>query len=657
MQAPRFNTTLPRPPVAAILVAPIYSRPYPRTARLTLAPIRPMSLRIKLILFQTLIILLTTGLVAFFVYQRRSAEIFEDFQTLVKKLAGTAALNIPAEDLAKIRSNEDTAIPEFKRVEGILNEIRRVNGIQPKEIYILRPTDSLFDTEFVAMTETPYYVGNRYLIAEENRSAFQEAFETGQPQFTALYNDEHGTWISGYGAIRDSSGKPVAILEIDSEVGRFLKKKNAELLTLASLTGLMTLLGLGITLGLTSPISSVIERLTKAFGQIANGEFPKIETKPRKDELGRVVEGFNDMSYGLHLSQYQMGEALKSLNSVSERAPALFMSADVHMAVLVALENLSSHGSMKTAEITCTYVPPDSVDGEEQTAKVNAWTPDAQSTSEETFPLVVAGQTFGSIHIRWKQDRYPVDIDLARVWASHLAAVLATRQWLDERSRAARSEAMEAASSSFMTQLEDIQKTLEVPPSQTPTSSSSSSSAVARTAKRIEVVKQGLSMLAPRSYSGSESRPFAAIVAGAVNSFIARHGTAIPIEIANLGNDTDAPTDAERVDRILDTVLEYACDSQLGNPPSQPRNIHLTLRSAGGAYRIIVQSNGRALSEEEATRLFTDPTAPAVAEGLLSMPTVRLSVEAMGGSIEYVPGPEYGALFTIRLPMATHEAA
>lgn len=55
------------------------------------------------------------------------------------------------------------------------------------------------------------YVGNKYGIRPEMRLAL----ESGKPNYTGIYRDENGTWISAYAPILDLHGKTVGLVEAD----------------------------------------------------------------------------------------------------------------------------------------------------------------------------------------------------------------------------------------------------------------------------------------------------------------------------------------------------------------------------------------------------------------------------------------------------------
>jgi len=617
-----------------------------------------MSLKSKLILAQALIILLATGLVSFLSYQRRAAEIYEDFQILVQRTAGTAALNINGDDLAAIRTNADAERPEFLRIEAMLNRVRAVNGIGPKEIYILRPLATPDDTEFVVMVETPRYIGNRYLIRPTNSEVFRAAIETGEAQFTAMYRDDHGTWISGYGPIRDSTGKVVAILEVDTEISRFLAKKNKELATAVGITALMTLLATAVSLWLAGPVTSGMRDLTQALKAVGGGSFPKLDPKGRRDEVGQAIEGYNAMAHALELSNYQLQEAVDGLNAVADRAPRLFLSPDRRRIVESVLANITARPGMRTAEVTCTYRTSDS-GKDEETVVAGAWPAGTEAVAEEHYPLAMEGHEYGTLTVRWREERLPIDVELARIWANHLAAVLATKEGSELESRSARAEAMQAAGGSFLAQLDELERSLRVTE---PVRSPEQASGVTKAVRRIELFKNELGMITqrPNAAAGPQPRAIGEVLEAALGHIPATFGETVEARSNVLTGGGDRIPDPTKTETVLRSLLDYAARAQSGNPKHEARFVEATAkRGRDGAARILIQSNAPALDGGTVEGLLGGAVAqdPPPGDGLLTLPVIKMSIESMGGTLAYDPGVGFGSLFSIRLPLASAGAA
>lgn len=259
-----------------------------------------MSLRAKITLSITIVALVVAGASVAAHHHLRKKELLEEFQFVTRSIAGMARLSIAAEDLNAIHSNADATSPGFERVRAFLEQVREINGLQENEIYILRPVSlETFETEFVVMLQNDPFVGDRYVIRPENREAFLEAWKRQPPKSTRIYTDEHGTWISGYAAIRDENNRPVAVVEVDAEISRFLARLRKDLLTSTAIALDAFVIAMIPALLLTRNLTRGLQRLSDGIQRFKSGD-PDVKISiASRDEIQRVGEVFNEMVVAL----------------------------------------------------------------------------------------------------------------------------------------------------------------------------------------------------------------------------------------------------------------------------------------------------------------------------------------------------------------------
>ena len=242
----------------------------------------------------------------------RRAQLLQEFQLFVRGVAGTTALALNGGEISTIRGMNDAASPAFQKTRKILEQARQINGLAERELYILRPVSEAraFETEFVVMLQRESFIGHRYTIPESNRAQFFKAWNTHLPTSTEIYRDENGRWISGYAPVFDHAGRPVAIIEADAEISRFLTKQRNELL-----------LALGIGLGafcvamipgllLAGSITGGLNKLSDGMRRFRSGDHSVQVTVATGDELQELGSVFNEMIISL-------GEKLALLPYVS----------------------------------------------------------------------------------------------------------------------------------------------------------------------------------------------------------------------------------------------------------------------------------------------------------------------------------------------------
>ncbi|MCC5021687.1 MAG: hypothetical protein J6386_02260 [Candidatus Synoicihabitans palmerolidicus] len=115
--------------------------------------------------------LLVTGALFVTSYVIGRAEVWEQFQRRMETIAGTGAIAIKGDDLEIIEFELDYLTEEFREARQVLAQIQSRNGLTDEEIYILRPVQDQdpFVAEFVVMTAPEPFIGNRYMIREQNR--------------------------------------------------------------------------------------------------------------------------------------------------------------------------------------------------------------------------------------------------------------------------------------------------------------------------------------------------------------------------------------------------------------------------------------------------------------------------------------------------------
>ena len=262
-------------------------------------PRRIFNLRLKI--FLAMGVVAVTVMAAFIVpgVVLRRRGVVEEFQAFVRSAAGTAALALAGDDLARIRTNGDVATPEFQRVRALLENVRQIDGLTEREIYILRPLDAAGTTEFVVMLQRETFIGDRYTIRAENRAAFLHAWSATEPASTAPYHDEHGEWISGYAPVFDRAGKPVAMIEVDAEMSRVMTKQRDLLLTSLGLAAVAIAVGSLPGLWLAGSITRGLNRLAAGMRRFQAGDHAvQVETMTG-DEIGQLGAAFNDMILAL----------------------------------------------------------------------------------------------------------------------------------------------------------------------------------------------------------------------------------------------------------------------------------------------------------------------------------------------------------------------
>jgi len=220
-------------PLADIITVPLADIITVPLATKTLSSLREfiLSRRSMAVLgsFAVLAAALTYGL-----YLRDVSFNIKRIQERVLSIAATGALQFDPSDLDQLRTPDDIHKPAYAKIIYQLNLIRSQNpGV--KYAYLMRPTGSPMTLEFIGDADSldPYAkkdLNNDGVINDEDwLSPPGEPYDISEipaMQRVLLGNatvdddshfDQWGTFVSGYGPVKDSDGHTVALLGIDIE--------------------------------------------------------------------------------------------------------------------------------------------------------------------------------------------------------------------------------------------------------------------------------------------------------------------------------------------------------------------------------------------------------------------------------------------------------
>jgi class 3 adenylate cyclase len=277
------------------------------------APARRLfSLRMKVAVAMAVVAAVVVTAILATNFHLRRRQLLEDFPVFVRGVAGTTALALNGDEIATIRQPADATGEAFRRARQTLEGARRINNLAEQELYILRPLSAtmLFETEFVVMLQRETFVGNRYTVPEANRAQFLAAWKSRTPTSTGIYHDEHGRWISGYAPVLDYNGQPVALIEADAEISRFIAKQRNELLVSLAIGVGAFLVAMIPGLLLAGNITKGLNKLSSGIQRFRSGDHDVRVSLRTRDELQELSGVFNDMIISL-------GEKLALLPYVS----------------------------------------------------------------------------------------------------------------------------------------------------------------------------------------------------------------------------------------------------------------------------------------------------------------------------------------------------
>src|SRR5262249_54650441 len=224
-----------------------------------LPPLRPWQrLSVRLAALFALATLVAVGVVGAVIYERQKRELEDTVGTQLLNIARVGMLLIdPALHAEAQKTPGVTDSDAYKRISKALAAIQQ-------EVVLATPLHTLAEYDrtkrearIIVTSEDARLAGTRYPIAPAVAEPLAWSFEDGVARHPRLYRSDSGAWITAVAPIVDSTGKTMAVLNVDYPVDVFLDRLNALKSTVvqASLAGALgaSILGLILARRLSRP--------------------------------------------------------------------------------------------------------------------------------------------------------------------------------------------------------------------------------------------------------------------------------------------------------------------------------------------------------------------------------------------------------------------
>lgn len=257
-------------------------------------------------------------------------------------IAATGSMLINPEDHDKIEkalAGQDANITDkdfFKRVQKTLRDIKNKNKLKEDIYTVIAPDWAEGNMIFIAMSNEKTYVGNSLKAREEVLTALS----TGQPQYSKIYSDSEGVWVSAFAPIVNAEGKATAVIEVDYHAESEIAEAKKDLFKSIFLPGLGALC-LSLLLGnfIGKVFTRPIFKLGQAAALISAGQLDVHIENTSQDEIGSLSRVFNLMVSDLKISKEKLQEYANNLEiKVEERTAKLAAATKANIALLNNLQ-------------------------------------------------------------------------------------------------------------------------------------------------------------------------------------------------------------------------------------------------------------------------------------------------------------------------------
>ena len=366
----------------------------------------------------SLVLLTALGILLSGLLQYRAQErwLRESLGGLLLNIARTGALLIDGDAHEAVVAAGRTDTEGYRAIRERLKQIQETNGLQDAVYTLTNVEGGMARFAVFSMWDEP--VGEPYRLAPEIQPILHRVLAEGKAGFTDIYHNEHGTWITAFAPVKNSSGKTVAALDVDYRADVYLSQLAAVRRRLYTHSLAAALLALGAGILLARHITRPVGQLAALARGVVEGNLRTRVRVAARDEIGMLANVFYLMVDRLQVSYRSLtdvlvralearGDAPGSLSRLAKSALAVAERLEVSPTQREALELgalLHDIGEIRTPERLLQKPAPLTAE-ERRTVEQH---PVAGVDLLETVPLLTpALEVVGGHHERYDGSGYP----------------------------------------------------------------------------------------------------------------------------------------------------------------------------------------------------------------------------------------------------------
>ncbi len=304
-----------------------------------------LQIRGKVTILSFSIAIVVASLFSVFYYYNLRSAIEEKFGASLEATVNTAAISIQGNDIRKIRGQGDEKKESFKKIRKYLLEVMRQNNLTFETLYAFRVTNKKELRWAVMLHPNADFVGEKYqypqVIADQVESTLM-----GAAQYTTIYENQNGAWVSAMAPIRAANGAITGILQADFKVSQVLDYFHSRFQLVLLALSMILLIGLLLSLFLSGQIVKPLKRLTQAIQAAQQGDFSSRVAVKGNDEISNLAVLYNSLVNRLtRVNSHIKNEVNSSATLVNDSAH------DVHL-ISERLKNTANEQAAEIEEAT-----------------------------------------------------------------------------------------------------------------------------------------------------------------------------------------------------------------------------------------------------------------------------------------------------------------
>lgn len=272
----------------------------------------------------------------FYIYNK----IYSDLQNTSRAAVEKAAKAINGDKLTAVINENSMDGADFKEMYDTMIKFKADKNV--RYLYTFRKLDDKNVAYIVdASVEDASAIGDTYPIDEDMKKAFEGDIVSTKKVIT----DQYGSFLSAYAPIKDSSGKVIAIVGADQDVGIYnnLAKVLIQLIILIIVA--VVFFSIVLAIAFSKKLNKSIAIIEKNLQLMAEGDLTNEVIVDRKDEIGRIAKDIEAVrvSNSILLSEVKDNskQVLTGVKDLSSLSNVMTDSAD-HVTEIVKGLSLSA---------------------------------------------------------------------------------------------------------------------------------------------------------------------------------------------------------------------------------------------------------------------------------------------------------------------------
>lgn len=228
-------------------------------------------------------------IILFLTYYYVFHSVSNDLKLKLKTVVGNSISSVNVAKFQKIANEKSNNIPEYSEVLNSMLLYKAKTDV--KNLYTFIKKNDSTTLFIVDASPEPAEFLEEYPMDGDMLEAFEGNIVVSNKPLT----DKWGTWLSAYAPIKDSSGKVVGIIGIDTDVSTYQNIKNLFYYSLIAASLLFIILSLLIIYRFSKKLQTSIKVIQDNLNLICNGDLTQnieVHTRDEIETIANLVNNF-----------------------------------------------------------------------------------------------------------------------------------------------------------------------------------------------------------------------------------------------------------------------------------------------------------------------------------------------------------------------------